>query len=128
MTMKDDTLLLRQIHPNFLQDDRPSSQAFRPTPKDQHQLSVYDGDQIEPDVAFRHYTEAKQLLSVGVLGISVGECSELDLPARLDPDPFPEHAVIDFSGFGKNAVEKKAKLLRHRAVNRGWQYKKAVQK
>ena len=29
--MNEATLLLRQIHPSFVQDKRPSSQAFRPT-------------------------------------------------------------------------------------------------
>ncbi|OQC41352.1 MAG: hypothetical protein BWX66_00754 [Deltaproteobacteria bacterium ADurb.Bin058] len=42
------TLLLRQIHPDFIQNQRVSSQAFRPTPKDERKLSVYDGDLITP--------------------------------------------------------------------------------
>jgi len=50
--------VLRQIHPGFVQDGRPSSQAFRPTPKDEQKLSVYDGDQITPANAFEHYTQA----------------------------------------------------------------------
>jgi hypothetical protein len=44
--VNDSTLLLRQIHPGFFQYGRPSSQAFRPTPKDEKMLSVYDGDMI----------------------------------------------------------------------------------
>ena len=47
--MTGTTLLLRQIHPSFVQDGRVTSQAFRPTPKDESLLSVYDGDQITPE-------------------------------------------------------------------------------
>ena len=39
-----ETLFLRQIHPTFVQNGRPTSQAFRPTPKDENQLSVYNGE------------------------------------------------------------------------------------
>ena len=42
--MTPDTLLLRQIHPGFIQGGRVTSQAFRPTPKDEFLLSVDNGD------------------------------------------------------------------------------------
>ena len=42
--MTPDTLLLRQIHPSFMQYGRVTSLAFRPTPKDEGFLSVGDGD------------------------------------------------------------------------------------
>ena len=44
--MTSETLLLRQIHPSFVQKGRVTSQAFRPTPKDEHLLSVDNGDKI----------------------------------------------------------------------------------
>ena len=53
--MTDDTLLLRQIHPSFVQSGRVTSQAFRPTPKDEFLLSVYDGDRIEAQASWRHF-------------------------------------------------------------------------
>ncbi len=123
--MNDATLLLRQIHPAFVQGGRVSSQAFRPTPKDEQRLSVYDGDQIEPQPAYEHYTTTLGLRSVGVMGVSIGECEALQLPVHPDPKPFPEHVVIDFSAFSKNATEKKAKLLRAKAVARNWLYRDA---
>ena len=43
------TLLLRQIHPSFIQAGFVTSQAFRPTPKDQSKFSVYDGDLISSE-------------------------------------------------------------------------------
>ncbi len=38
------TLLLRQIHPHFVQDGFASSVAFRPNEADNGLMSVYDGD------------------------------------------------------------------------------------
>ncbi|MBF0611565.1 MAG: hypothetical protein G8345_14300 [Magnetococcales bacterium] len=116
------TLLLRQIHPNFIQDGRVSSQAFRPTPKDEDLLSVYHGDLITPEAAWTHFNGQPKCSSVGVMGVSVAECEELALSARPDPLPFPEHAVIDFSTFSKSQIEKKAKQLRVRAEERNWLY------
>lgn len=120
--MKDETLLLRQIHPSFVQDGRVTSQAFRPTPKDQNRLSVYDGDQIDAPGAWHHYTESLGHRSVGVMAVTVSECTAEALKVEPDPEPFPEHAVIDFSGFEKKAVEKKAKKLRIKAAERDWLY------
>jgi len=121
--MKAETELLRQINPNFIQDGRVSSQAFRPTPKDEGRLSVYDSDLIDPSAAFAHFTGNLGFQSCGVQAVTVAECAGLDLPARPDPAPFPEHAVIDFSAFQKRQVEGKAKQLRVLAEARGWRYR-----
>jgi len=40
--VNDSTLLHRQVNPAFVQSGRVTSQAFKPTPKDQGLLSVYD--------------------------------------------------------------------------------------
>ncbi len=124
--MNDTTLLLRQIHPSFCQNGQVSSQAFRPTPKDEKQLSVYDGDVIAPHHAWAHFTRRSNCTSEGVMGITVAECAALDLPAYPDPAPFPEHAVIDFSACSTGQVEKKAKLLRAKATARDWLYRATV--
>ena len=92
------TFLLRQVHPSFVQAGFVTSQAFRPTPKDESELSVYDGDQITPENAFIHYTTQLKSISVGTVAVTVEECTEESLPVRPDPEPFPEHAVIDFGG------------------------------
>jgi len=114
------TFLHRQIHPMWRQDGRVTSQAFRPTPKDERKLSVYDGDLIAAADAWRHFTSQLKLASVGVLAVTVRECSSVELRVSPDPEPFPEHAVIDFSGYSENAIQKKAKILRHDAESRGW--------
>lgn len=121
--MNNDTVLFRQIHPSFVQQGRVTSQAFRPTPKDEHKLSMYDGDQISAERSFRHYTETLYFESAGVLGVSVTDCRELDLPAIPDPEPFIEYVLIDYSAFDKKVVEKKAKLLKAKAEKRGWLFR-----
>jgi hypothetical protein len=39
-SLNDTTLLHRQINPSWVQQGRVTSQAFRPTPKDESKLSV----------------------------------------------------------------------------------------
>ena len=56
--MTPETLLLRQVHPSFTQDGKLSSQAFFPFPKDEGQLSVYDGDLIEAKPSWDHFRGA----------------------------------------------------------------------
>ncbi|MBF0611884.1 MAG: hypothetical protein HQL55_12260 [Magnetococcales bacterium] len=124
--MTPETLLLRQVHPSFVQDGRVTSQAFRPTLKDENLLSFYDGDMIKPEPAWEHYTRRPDCHSVGVMGVTVAECADLDLLARPDPDSFPEHTVIDFSAYSKSQIEKKAKQLRAKAAARDWLYRTAV--
>ncbi|HCP54567.1 MAG: hypothetical protein CMK72_01160 [Pseudomonadaceae bacterium] len=121
--MKDDTQLLRQINPSFVQDGRITSQAFSPTPKDDKKLSCYDGDLISPPAAHKHFVDGLGLKSVGVLSVTVAECAELDLPAIPDPEPFDEHAIIDFDGNTPNEIRKKSKILRSKAELRDWLYK-----
>lgn len=120
--MNAETLLLRQIHPNWIQEGRVSSQAFRPTPKDENKLSAYDGDRMAPEVSWRHYTTELKLRSVGVMAITQGQCAEQSLPVVPDGIPFPEHVLIDFSGMNKKTVERTAKVLTGYARTRGWLY------
>jgi len=124
--MNDNTVLLRQIHPSFIQHDRVTSQSFRTTPKDEMRLSVYDGDQIRPQEAWNHYAGTLGFASAGVMGVTVTECLGVGLPARPDPELFPEHAVIDFTGFEKRQVETKAKQLKVQAEARGWLYRETA--
>lgn len=121
--MQPETLLHRQIPSVWVQEDRPTSQAFRPTEKDEGLLSTYDGDQISAPLSWRHYTVVLSLESYGVCSIAVAECSGLNLPVRPDPDEFPEHVVVDFTTLGRSEMDRKAKKLRDRATVRGWQHR-----
>ena len=120
--MTDDSLLHRQVHPIHIQQGRVTSQVFRPTPKDSKRLSVYDGDQIDAEAAWEHYTGGLGYNSVGVLSVTVRECQDEELPVHADPEPFPEHAVIDFTACSSNQIKSKAKRLKVVAEARGWQY------
>ena len=122
--MNDDTLLYRVINPDKLfQAGKISSQAFRPRKTDNKRLSVYDGDQIAPEAAWQHYTSDLENLPVGVLAVTVADCSSQSLPVVPDPIPFPEHTLIDFSAFGRNQIKRKSEYLRDAAERRGWQYR-----
>ena len=117
------TLLLRQIHPSFVQDGFPTSQAFRPTPKDESELSIYDGDLITVELSFNHYTMTWKLASVRVLALSVDECSAKSRPACPDPlENCPEYAVVDFTGHTDKECYKKSKKLQAKALARSWRH------
>ena len=118
--MNSETMLLRQVHPTWIQRDRMTSQAFRPTPKDGKKLSVYDGDLISPEKAWEHYTQQLELRSAGVVAVSEGECRGFGLPVISDPEPFPEHVLIDFSGYSEKEIRSKAQSLRAAAERRKW--------
>ena len=120
--MTRDTQLLRQVHPSFVQAGHVTSQAFRPTHKDDWLLSVYDGDLITAEDAWVHFTSQGGCTSAGVMGVTCDECAAEGLTARPDPEPFPEHAVIDFTGFSDNQREKKSKKLKAKAEARNWMY------
>lgn len=124
--MTPKTLLLRQVNPSFVQRGRLTSQVFQPTRKDDKKLSVYDGDLITPEASWEHYTQTPQFTSVGVMAVSVEECSELGLTAEPDPEPFPEHAVINFSDMAGSQIKHKAKSLKAAAEARNWLYQVGV--
>jgi hypothetical protein len=122
----DDELLLRQVHPSFVRDGRPSSQAFRPTPKDAGKLSVARGSLTTAAAAFQHYTERLGLPSGGTWGVTIGECREQGLPAFADPLTAPPetvadpaHAVIDFTAHSRSQVEAKGTRRARKAFERG---------
>lgn len=119
--MTDETLLLRQINPSFVQEDKVSSQAFRPTPKDRRKLSVYDGDLITAERAWAHFT-SQGFRSAGVLAVAVAECPREQLVVRSSPEHFPEHAEIDFQDFTLNECKRIAERLRDAAKLRGWRF------
>lgn len=124
--MTPDTLLLRQIHPSFIQDGRVTSQAFRPTPKDEFLLSVDDGDRVSADASWQCFTADPACKSIGVQAFSQAECTAQGLSVIEDGNPHPEHCSVDFMAFDKKAIEKKSKLLRAQAEMRGWLFREAV--
>ncbi|XZF13494.1 hypothetical protein ACTHGU_17075 [Chitinophagaceae bacterium MMS25-I14] len=127
--MDSETILLRQIHPTFVQADNVSvqafsvtSQAFKPTPKDEGKLSVYNSEKFTPESSYNHFTSG-EFKSSGVLGVSKAECNAEELNCIEDNNPFDGHTYIDFTALSGNQIEKKAKKLRNAALTRGWLYR-----
>lgn len=122
--MKPDSLLLRQINPSWIRDGRITSQAFNPTRKDANLLSVYDGELISPRDSYVHFTTVLRYRSVGVVAVTVDECTALGLTVESRPDSFREHAVLDFTALPTSSSRKDvAKQLADYAMSRDWQYR-----
>ena len=124
--MNPDTLLYRMVSPSWIQRGIATSQTFKPTRKDNGRLSVYDGDQITPQDAYEHYTGSPPGLgqtAVGVLAVAVAECESLNLTVKLDGDPIPAHAIIDFTALSRRNTNRAADELKQIANARGWQHR-----
>ena len=124
--MTDNTLLHRQVHPSWVQQGRVTSQVFRPTPKDEKKLSVYDGDKFTAPKAWEHFTSVLTLRSIGVLAVSVAECKSLELTPSPDEKTFSGHALIDFSAHTESKIVGKSKFLKAHAQTRGWLYQAEI--
>ena len=121
--MNNNTLLLRQIHPAFMQQDKITSQAFRPTPKDEKLLSVDNGDKVSAAEAWARFIENPQCQSAGVMAVSYQECTSEALNVIEDGMPYPEHCSIEFSDLSNGQINKKSKKLKSYAEKRDWIYK-----
>lgn len=118
--MQAATLLLRQVHPSWLKEGHVLSIAFRPFPKDEGLLSAYDGDLIQAEPSYVHYTQKLGYASAGVWAVAVSEAEACALSARPAPLPdFPEHAVIDFTRHAEKQQRAKSKILAAKAEVRG---------
>jgi hypothetical protein len=124
--MTADTLLYRQVHPSFIDNNRISAQVFgqitsvvfKPTPKDDGLLSVYSSEYFQPDIAHLHYTTISKLESRGVAAVSNHECTGQTLDVVADNDPFLGHASVDFRDKNTNQKDKIAKKLKRYAIER----------
>ena len=116
-------VLHRQVHPNFVRNGRPSSQAFRPSSRDEGQMSVSRGSRITAEAAYRRYTSQGRLSS-GVWSVTVLECNEVGLEAYDDPlEQDDAHAIVNFSPISsKGQVERIADKLAAAARQRGCQF------
>lgn len=132
--MKEETLLHRQVHPSWVQNDSISSQAFihyqsiaslsfTPSSKDEKKLSVYNGEKFTAEMSYTHFTQTFE--SIGVLSVTVNEVNSIDsLASYEDNTPFDGHSVIDYSNIASSSqIKKKAKKLKNLAVSRGWTHK-----
>lgn len=113
-------LLFRQVHPEWIVDGVPSSQAFKPTPKDKGELSIALGSLTTADGAYAHHTNDLGFKSAGAWAVSVGEADAIDLRSFARPlDQSPAHGFIDFRKLGRGPSEAKGKVLLAKACTRG---------
>lgn len=118
-----DEFLYRQVHPRWIVDGEPSSQAFKPTKKDEGMLSIALGTKTTAENAFLHHTHALKLASGGTWAVTVGEVAAVELSSFEQPlEDSPAHGFIDFRDLGRKAMESKAKLLLVKARDRGCVY------
>jgi hypothetical protein len=115
-------LLFRQVHPSWIQNGRPSSQTFQPTPKDENKLSVFDSTLITAQSSFEYHTTQLKLRSAGVLGVSVEEVLQVGRRFERDGVPIPAHGHIDFAGLSNGQAKRVAQALQSKALARPWAY------
>jgi hypothetical protein len=126
--MDKETKVHRQVNPSFVQADGISSQvfsvtsqAFKPTPKDDNMLSVYNDEKYSAEASYDHFKQ-QGYESAGVLSLLIKECHTEGLSVTEDNEPFDGHSYIDFTSLGNSAIDKKAKKLKKYALDRGWQH------
>lgn len=130
-------LLLRQIHPSWIQEDEVSTAAFTPesvttlafkaTKEHNFKLSTAHQEMIGAEEAWERHTQQLGRTSVGVMAVSVDECHAQELPAIHDRYEFEDHVSIDFNGLSNGKRDRKASALRTAAQQRGWQFLAASQ-
>ena len=118
-------VLLRQIHPDLVQEGTPASSAFRPKESDKNKLSVDRGAMTTAAAAFDLFT-GNGYTSIAVYGISVAEFSACDIPCEEDPLPAegekkanPAHALASFEKFGGSKQKTLGQRIKRAAISRG---------
>lgn len=117
--------LFRHVHPSWVKDGEPTSQAFKPTPKDDSKLSTARSTLATVEDAFFHHTRLLGRAATGTWAVTVTEVEAvpISLTAYADPVtepvPDPAHAYIEFPAEPRKTIETKAKLLLAAARERG---------
>lgn len=112
-------LLYRQIRKREMNQGLPSSQAFRPEPKDDDRLSLDRSALTTTQKSFERFLD-KGYDTVAVFGLTVGEFKGVGVLCYSDPTPCNEaHVFANFSGFNGSQQKKKARRLKEIAIDRG---------
>lgn len=113
-------VLFRQVHPSWVHDGVPTSQAFTPTPKDEGELSIARGSRTTAEAAYKHYTTVQKFASAGTWAVTVGEANDAELQSFDDDQPdLLAHGFVDFRGLGRKEAKRKGMLLAAHARTRG---------
>jgi hypothetical protein len=116
--------LWRQVHPDWMQAGRPTSQAFKPTPKDQGLMSVSQSSLVSAEDAFQFHISTLDLESAGVWAITVSDASSVGYAVFDDsqnpvPNTPPGHALVDTSHESRSRQKSLARALASAANDRG---------
>lgn len=123
-----DELIWRNVNPDWVVDGKVTSQAFRPTPKDDKKVS---GAREAKVSAASHYTEftGLGLKSAGVWAVTVNEAAKEAVPAIYDensakaPTPCPKgHTSLDFTSHSNANTKRIGARLRDHAELRKRQH------
>lgn len=116
-----DELLMRQVHPNMMQEGRLWSGAFTPTKADSGLLSTDRDSVISPKDAYERYLKAKALTQAGgTWGVSINEFAEIGLDCYADPiQDNDAHVLVDFAAKGVEQEKGLGKLAYAKASSRG---------
>ena len=128
--MDKDTLLLRQIHPGWVQADSvsalaiiPTVQNFQPSRNDEGGLSTYNSEKYTPQAAFDHFI-GEGYKTTGVMGLTLEECTDASLACSENNYPFDGHCIIDFNVIEKEKWKDTSRKIYRLALSRNWLYKK----
>lgn len=123
---KAELLTYREIHPSWIVNSRMSSQAFKPTKKDNNKLSVRNSEKITAEESYKFQTQQLGFQSVGNCALYIREVVEVSLQCIESPistPPIdPSHCHIDFTGLTGGQVQTKADKLVNFARTRGFTY------
>ncbi len=119
-----DELLMRQLHPNNIQEGRLWSGAFTPTRADAGHLSADRDTRISPKDAYERYLKAKALTQGGgTWGVSINEFAAIGLDCYADEIPDNDaHTLVDFAAKGAAKEKSLGKLAAAKASARGRLY------
>jgi hypothetical protein len=118
-------ILLRQIHPKFIENGEPSSDRFRPSEQDANLLSLDREALVTPSESHANYT-ATGKLSEAVFGLSVLEFQDENIICSEDPivktETIPAnraHCLADYSAHALKQQKIIGKKLKRVALARG---------
>jgi hypothetical protein len=111
--------LLRNIHPNDIDNGRINSSCFDPSVSHGFKLSLDREALCRPEASFIRHTSSG-LASVGVYGVQCSDFRVQSIPCFSDPlSSNNAHALADYSAFGSSARKKKARIIADIARNGG---------
>ncbi|MFJ4171081.1 hypothetical protein ACIPY3_16365 [Paenarthrobacter sp. NPDC089714] len=123
--LRDDELLHRQVHPNFLKGDGTlMSSAFKPTPKDESKLSTTRDDLLDAAASYAWYQDAVGE-SAGTWSVSNQEAASAEVEVIVDGgqgELHEAHVSLSFEGKTRSQSERTARQLRDCATTRGRQH------